>query len=392
MTDLANILIDSSVQCWGCAVFDRLFQIVSTMAAAIYHKMAIICMILFIILLAFYILNVVWKNIRENNAQDTWYKDSLQRVFINAIVAFALLSTGVIFPRFLTTITFEPAAQIALIYTDSMLQTDPATVNERVTYQPEKISQDGFFRPQLRDTIITLMKSSVTMFQSFIKLGIAIMDQAFSWSAMLSIGMFIKHIIIFFIGLFISYKFFELFLRYCFYFVDIIIAMAYFSFFFPLSLSMVAFNGAKDVPSWMAGIGKEFGTGYFKRVINAIVGLVAAVISYTIIMVIIAKFFTVQGVSASDLMSKILSGDIFNAQLSENNLAILGIFSTIVLVYVLDFISKKIPSIQKMILDVFKVSADTKMNENMATDMFRLPDNVKNFGQKINDIIKKIKP
>ncbi len=386
MIDLTNILINSSVQCWGCAVFDRLFQIISIAAAAIYNKFATVCMILFIIFFAFYILNVIWQNISKKNAADIWYEKSLQHVFINAIVAFTLLGTGVIFPKFLTTITFEPAAQIALIYTDSVLQTNPEIINERVTYQPEKISDDGFFRPQLRDKIIMLMKTTITMFQTFMQLGIAIMDQAFSWSAMLSIGMFIKHLIIFFLGLFIFYNFFRLFLRFCFYFIDIIIAMAYFSFFFPLSLAMFAFKNAENVPDWMSGIGKTYGTGKFKDVINSIVGLVAATISYTVIMVIIAKFFSANGISASELMSQILSGNVFNTELSEDNLGKLGIFSTIVLVYVLNYISNKIPTIQSTILSTFgNISPKTQLGEEMATNVSQLTKN-------ITDFIKKIKP
>ena len=38
MNDFLNSLVDSSVQCWGCPVFDRLFQIVSNAAAAVYDQ------------------------------------------------------------------------------------------------------------------------------------------------------------------------------------------------------------------------------------------------------------------------------------------------------------------------------------------------------------------
>jgi hypothetical protein len=104
------------------------------------------------------------------------------------LVALAFLSMGIVMPRFVTTITFEPVANIALIYTQSMLKTNPDTVNERITYQPMEMSDDGFYRPQLRDTIIMLMKTTITQFQSYMKLGIAVMDKAFSLDALYGIG------------------------------------------------------------------------------------------------------------------------------------------------------------------------------------------------------------
>lgn len=367
MNGWMNSLVDTSVQCWGCAVFDRLFQIVSYAAGAVYKQFTIFCVILFCVFFAFFIVNAVWQNIR-GGMRDPWYSKSVRPVIINSLVALSLLSLGVMVPRFMTQITFEPATEIAIGYTQTMLQTDTETVNEKVTYQPMKMDDTGFYRPEMRDKIILLMKTTITQFQTFIKLGIAVMDSAFTWKALLGIGALIKHIIIFFVGLYLAYGFFKLFCRFCFYFADIIIAMTFFAFFFPLSLMLVSFKGASDVPSWMSKMGSSLGVGQFKNLMNAIIALASAVLTYTVIMVLIATFFAAHGTTSADLMQVILSGDVFNAELSDDNLAELGIASSVVLIYVLNFIQAQIPKVTSMVLDTFGVGEDHKLGDQLAND------------------------
>lgn len=386
MNGVMNSLVDTSVQCWGCPVFDRLFQIVSNAAAAVYDQFVIFCAILFCVLFAFYVVNAVWKNMR-GGVTDPFYQKSLKPVIINSLVSLAFLSMGVFLPRFITTVTFEPVANITLIYTHSMLQTDIDTVNEKVTYVPTDMSDDGFFRPELRDSIIMLMKTTITQFQSYMKLGIAVMDKAFSLNALLGIGSLIKHIILFFIGLYLFYGFFKLFVRFCFYFADIIVAMTFFAFFFPLSLILVAFKGADNVPNWISGLGKKFGTGEFKNLINAIIALAAAVLTYTVIMAIIAKFFAAPGQSASDIMELITSGNIFAGDLSDDNLAAMTIGGCVILVYVLNFIYGQIPQVTSMVLDSFGVSAKNDLSEQLANDAMKLTTNIVDTAKKIGTTI-----
>ncbi len=386
MNNLLNPLIDSTVQCWGCPIFDRLFQIVSNAAAAAYKQFTVLCVIIFCVLFAFFVLNAVWKNMKAGGGDDPFYQKSIKPVFINSLVALTFLSMGVYLPRFVTSVTFEPAANLALIYTQSMVHTDNEAVAEKVSYQPMPMEDTGFFRPQLRDTIVMMMKTTITQFQSYMKLGVAVMDKAFSLEALLGIGAFIKHIILFFIGLYITYGFFKLFVRFCFYFADIIIAMAFFAFFFPFSLILVAFKGS-NAPAWFSSLGKKVGTNQFKTLINAIISLVSAVLTYTVIMVIIAKFFSAPGQSADEIMLMITSGEIFASDLSSENLADMTLIGCIILVYVLNFIYGQIPKVTSMVMDTFGVSEEKALSEQLANDAMKLTTNVINTATKIGKTI-----
>lgn len=371
MNEMMVSLTDSVVQCWGCAVFDRLFQIVSVTAAAVYNHFTHLCLILFGLLFTVFVINAIWKNMRSGMS-DPWMKNSVQKVFINSVVALSLLGMGVALPRMISTVIFEPVAQITLLYSQTMLNTSDEIVSDKVTYEPIEITQDGVYRPQLRDKIIMLMKTTVTQFQSYIKLGIAVMDNAFSWSALLGVGALIKHIILFFIGLYLAWGFLKIFFKYCCYFADAIIAMALFAFFFPLSLIMVIFKDVKEVPKWFGDIGKTVGVAQIKNLISAIVTLGSVVLTYTVIMVIVAKFFSAPDASVVDLMGAITSGQIYADDLNTENLQAMTLVSCIALVYVMNFIFSQIPQITKMILSAFSVEENTKHGEQFANDMMTL--------------------
>ena len=373
MNGIANNFIDGVVQCYGCPIFDRLFQIVSSAAAAVYDKMAFLATLIFFVLFAFFVVNAVWQNIKKD-VPDPFYQKSVRPVIINSLVALTFLWMGVGLPRLITTTTFEPVTQISLIYTQSMLNIDDTVVNEHVTYNPMPMADDGFFTVRLRDKVIMLMKTTITQFQSYMKLGIAIMDTAFSWRALLGIGELVKHILILFVGMYIFWEFFKLFFRFCCYFADIIIAMTIFAFFFPLSLVLIAFRGADNVPSWISGLGKDIGINHFKTLINSIIGLASAVITYTVIMVIIAKFFASPEASVNDIMNAITSGHIFDVELSDDNIATMSVMGIAVLAYVVNFLTDKklISQVTDMVLAAFNVKAENKLSEQLANDAMQL--------------------
>ena len=104
--------------------------------------------------------------------------------------------------------------------------------------------------------------------------------------------------------------------------------------------------------------------------------LASAIITYTVIMAIIAKFFSAPDVSSAELMNAITTGQIFDADLNMDNLYAMTLASTIVLVYVLNYINGQIPQVSKMILSVFGVDENKKLSEQLANDMMRLTQNV----------------
>lgn len=386
MTDIINSFIDSTVQCWGCGVFDRLFQVVSTTAAELYTQMTQLAFIAFLALFIAFFVNAIYQNLKGGGT-DPFYKKSIQKVFINSIVVLSLLGMGVAIPKLVTRVTFEPAATVALTYTQALIKHDIEDVEEKVTYQPMEMSDNGLYRPQLRDTIIKLMKTTITQFQSYMKLGVAVMDSAFTWEALLGIGALIKHIALFFIGLYLFYGFFKLFIRFCFYFVDIIVAMAFFAFFFPMSLMLMAFDGAEHIPKVVENVRSHISKDQIKKLINAIVALASCVLTYTIIMMIIAKFFSDPDETNAALMDKILSGQVFEADLSDDNLEALTLMSVTVLVYVLNFIYKQIPQISKMVLGIFGVGEENQLSEKMADDALTLSKNIINTAVNVGKTI-----
>lgn len=386
MNNVLGTFVDNTVQCYGCPIFDRLFQIVSSAAASVYDRMALLMSILFCALFAFFVLNAVWQNIKKD-VPDPMYQKSVRPVIINSLIALTLLFTGVTLPRFISQITFEPTAEIATIYTQSMLNIDSSVVNEKVTYQPLPISDDGFFRPQLRDKIIVLMKTTITQFQSYMKMGVAVMDTAFSWKALLGIGALIKHVILFAIGLYIFYGFFKLFFRFCCYFADIIVAMAMFAFFFPISLVLAAFRSGENIPAWISGLGKNIGGAQIKKLINAIVALASAVITYTVIMVIVAKFFSSPDTGTADIMNTIATGNIFDMDLSGENILSITLMGMVALIYVINFIQDQIPNVSNMVMSAFNLNPEKSLSEQLANDVETLTkatfDTVKKVGTTI---------
>ncbi len=371
MNQILTSSTDSIVQCWGCAVFDRLFQVVSTIGNEIYDSLTQICLAIFGLLFAIFVLNAIWKNFK-GGLKDPIMKDSFLKAFIRAVFALTLLGAGTLVPKTISTVIFEPVTKITLLYSQSMINTTDEIVSDKVTYEPIEITQDGIYSQNLRDLVIMLMKTTITQFQSYIKLGIAVMDNAFSWEALTSVSILIKHIMLFFIGLYLAWGFLKIFFRYCCYFADVIIAMAFFAFFFPISLVMTIFKDVKEVPKWFGTIGKNVGVAQLKNLINAIVTLGSVVLTYTVMMVIIAKFFSASNVSVVNLMNAITSGNIYAEDLNTDALYSLTLASFIALMYVLTFVFDQIPQITKMVLSMFGVEENNKHGEQFANDMGRL--------------------
>lgn len=366
MQDAANFLIDTGAQCWTCPVFDSLFAIISSTAAAAYQRLTAFSVIIFCVLFAFYILNAVWENIKSGN-KDPFFQKSVKPVVLKSLVALSILSAGLIVPRLISTLTFEPVAEITLEFSKSMLPPDYVIPDK---YEPIQLSNDGFFNPELRNTILSLIETSIANFQVYIKVGVSIIDNAFSLSALLGIGALIRHIIVCFIGIFLTYKFAKLFIIYSFCFMDIIVAMAMFAFFFPLSIIFFIFKDAQSAPGWMKKLGSDLGNGQIKKLINAIVSVAATILTYTIIMLIIEGFLNSHGLNTESIQSP--TAALFNMDLENSTAMEITFAGAIVLVYIINFLADQIPQITKKVLSIFNLSMEDSLSKEMGENAWKL--------------------
>ena len=138
MNQMLVSLTDKVVQCWGCAVFDRLFQVVSTIGVEIYNSLTQICLAIFGLLFAIFVFNAIWKNFK-GGLKDPIMKDSFLKAFIRAVFALTLLGAGTLVPKTISTVIFEPVTKITLLYSQSMINTTDEIVSDKVKYEPIEI-------------------------------------------------------------------------------------------------------------------------------------------------------------------------------------------------------------------------------------------------------------
>lgn len=369
---MANTLIDSAVQCWACPIFDNLFAVVSNSAAAVYERLSVFSVVIFSILFGFYILNAFWQNVKSGMS-DPFFQKSLKPVLIKSLMILSLFALGLNVPRFISKITFEPVATITLQFSKIILPENNITTND---YQKLKLNDDGFFNPELRDTIVEILQTSVASFQIYIKMGIEIIGSVFTLPERIDIGVIVKHLLVFFVGLVLTYYFVRWFIKYSFCFVDIIVAMAMFAFFFPLSLVLFIFQGASDLPDWMKNLGKTFGGKQIKQLINAIVSVATTILMYTIIVLLIRGYIYGNNVDVDSMQNSVAS--IMNFDLDNPNSVQITFFGSIVLVVVLNYLIKQIPNITKEIMSVFGVSQENQKSEEMGKNVLALTDIVAN--------------
>lgn len=374
MQELANSLIDSTATstCWTCGLFDKLFKIISDCAAAAYEHLVVFGVVIFCVLFGFYIFNAFWQNIKRNTP-DPFLQKSVKPVFIKSLLVLTLLTLGLTIPKFISKITFEPVATLTLEYAKAML---PSNIHITSNYQPIQLDDTGFFSPKLRDTLLQLIQSSLFNFQTYVKIGLEIIDQAFSLRALLGIGALFRHILICGIGLFLTYNFIRLFIKYSFCFMDVIVAMAMFAFFFPLSLVLFIFKDANDLPGWMKNLGGNLGSGQIKKLINAIVSIASTILTYTVIMMIIRGYLDSNGFDPN--AGPIDYASLFNFDMEHSDAMQLTFSGAIVLVYVIRYIADQVPQITKKIMSVFGISQEDSLSKEMGENVLKLTEIVKN--------------
>ncbi len=379
MQGLTDILIRNGFQCWTCPIFDYLFAIVSNAAAAIYSRLSVISVVLFSVLFGFYVLNAVWQNMKSG-MEDPWFHKSLKPVLIKSLMILSLLTLGVTVPRFISKITFEPVAAITLQFSEALL---PDNTNVPDNYSAIKLNPDGFFTSELRDTIIKILQTNVANFQVYIKVGIEIMEATFTLPKLTEIGIafVIKRLLIFFVGLFLTYKFVQWFIKYSFCFMDIIMSMAMFAFFFPLSLIFFIFRDASSVPEWMKNIGKSLGGNQIKKIINAIVSVVTTIFTYTILIILVHGYLNGHSVDVNSATN--ISDSVFNFNFDNPNSVQITFFGAIVLLFVLSYLIGQIPNIKKEIMAAFGVSEENEYSKPMGENALHLTNLVANQAKQL---------
>ena len=107
--------------------------------------------------------------------------------------------------------------------------------------------------------------------------------------------------------------------------------------------------------------------------------------TYTIIMVIIAQFFSSSNTSVSEVITAMTKDDIFSVSLSSENFATLTLASILVLVFIIKFLTNQIPQVTKMILSVFDLDTNTKLSDELGDNAMKLTssivNSVKEFGK-----------
>ncbi|MDR0967410.1 MAG: hypothetical protein LBL75_01090 [Rickettsiales bacterium] len=392
MNGYTPFFTDGIVQCWSCPVFDSLIGIISSAAAAIYDKLALLSAVLLGVFVAFYVLYSVVMNMKNPvDKIDPMYQKYLKPVFINSMFVIAILGMGVMIPRFITQITFEPVADATIVYTENILNASQVVVDERVPYLEQTMSEDGFYRPELRDKIIRLMRTSITQFQNMIKLGMIVIDRSFSWSAVAGIGNLVKHFLLLMVGLAIVWIFFKLFIKFCFYFVDVVIDLTFFAFFFPFMLVLWVFRNSESV-SWVKDMSKNMTPTYFKNAINSIVSLGVVVITYVVIMVVIIKFLASPEINNAELTRQIMNGTIFDGSFSDDNIAMVSLGGVIVLSYIVMYMADNIGQVAKAISETFGIEVRTKESDKIGEQVIGVGKYIKDDIKKRIDILRDKKP
>ncbi|MCL2737687.1 MAG: hypothetical protein FWE17_02395, partial [Alphaproteobacteria bacterium] len=317
------------------------------------------------------------------DAKEPIYKKYFHPVLVNSLIVLALLSLGVVFPRMITTMTIEPIARVTLVYSESMLNKTTQQVDLQVPYTPKEMPEDGFYRPELRDTIISLVKTSTTQFQAMMTMGLLVVDRSFSWSALNGIGAMVKHFVMLIMGLTIVWNFFKLFVKFCLYFVDVIINLSLFAFFFPLGLVFFVLKNSES-EGWVKKIGENIAPGMLNKLIGSIVTLATVVITYTVILVLMARFFSGDSEGGAELARAIMSNDptndLFSGAIAEDNLAAMTLGGIVVLVFVIRFLAGQIDEVAKMITQSFNIEVQKpEVGEKLGESVLAVGEKTKGF-------------
>ncbi len=378
MSGWLNSFAEGGTTCWACPVFDNLFVIISDTAARAYEQLSAFGVIVFGILFAFYAINTFWQNMKSG-MNDPFFQKSLKPVLIKAVTVLSLLTLGLSVPRLISKVTFEPVTVVTMEYTKNML---PEKYKIKTDYTPIQMDNQSFFNPELKDSMLQLIQTSITNFQVFIKTGIAMIDSIFVIvHSQMDFAWFYKRLIVFLLGLYLTYYFVKIFIKYSFCFMDIIVAMAMFSFFFPLSLVFFVFQGATNLPDWMKSLGKNLGSSQLKNLINAIISVAASILTYTIILLIIHGYLNGNGVNMETIQNS--TDSLLNFDLDNPSAIQVTFLGSSVLLFMVNYLAKQLPKITQEIMNTLGLKQNTSVSDKIGEDTWQLTELVKEQTKKV---------
>jgi hypothetical protein len=180
------------------------------------------------------------------------------------------------------------------------------------------------------------------------------------------------------LGLYIIYQFFKLFLGFCYKFIDVIVSLAMFAFFFPfmLVLSVVQRSSSED---WVKSIGGGFSLKLVRNTFSSIVSLMGAVLVYTVIIVMVANFFSSDLFTNNEIARHVMDGTINAKMLDDINTTNVTLIAFAIFAFVMDYLRKQIESVNKEIISSFGIDPSSEIADDIAKRMEDFMKNAENF-------------
>ncbi|MDR0319558.1 MAG: hypothetical protein LBH81_02350 [Rickettsiales bacterium] len=372
MNGALEFLTANLVQCWACPVFDNLFVAVGSAAENSYGQIARFALFLLTAFIAFYTVYIVMTKLSKG-AEDPFYMKSMKPVLINSIIIVSLIGMGTFVPKTVARLTLEPVAAMTHAIASSVIPLPDRGIS--AAYEPKPMPDSSFYSPALKNRVLDIMQMTTTAFQGFILFGFAMISNSLNLTALLSVlsgdfGPALDTVFMFFLGVFVAWSFIKLFLKFLFYFIDVIVSLTLFAFLFPIMLMAFVMKNS-EAPGWVKSIGGMSGN-IFQTAVRSVITLASAMIVYVVILAMLSGFID-------------LSNPSFESPAVMHSAA--GIA---VLVLIIGFLAAKIDDIAKELLAALGFEDDDKAVVGLEAykNFAALATNIKGKIQTLNKIRK----
>jgi hypothetical protein len=348
-------------QCWTCDAFDPLFVVISDVGAKTYDVMMNAAMLIMSIFIIFYVIYLVLIKLKETDKDPLYMNRLVKPVLIPALIITVFAAAGTVIPRAISTGILEPvAAMTTAMAKTALTPTEEAMEKAKVVdYKPKEMNSDGFYTPELKNSIVEILKTTTYGFQNFILFGASIITNTLTFDnfsifvdGKFTLSKIIGSILLILMGGTILVFFIGLMLKFLFYFIDVGIGLAMFAFLFPLMLAAFIMKNA-DVPDWVKNASK-MSEKFFKQCTTSIIALGSMTIVYVIIVALITGF--INGNPDQNMMQMIMNGDFANIKYSSPEI-LQTIPGFLVMIIVVGWIYSKIDTITGEIKNALQLNS-----------------------------------